>query len=50
MLIDENNKSCYEAENFTAIGVGISEQLRSAVFDGECCYQGAPHRQPTVAI
>ena len=36
------NKSCYEAENYPAIGGGISEQLRSAVFGGEYCYQGAP--------
>lgn len=40
-MIDEVNKSVYEVENFPAVGVGVSEQCRSAVFDGEYCYNGA---------
>jgi hypothetical protein len=42
ILIDKNNKSVYEWKDFPGVGLGISEQARSAVFDGEYCYQGKP--------
>ena len=40
LICPEKNISLYETENFPGVGVGVAEQLRSTVFDGEPVYNG----------